>query len=149
MLKRILRLITPGTEISAKIYYRYKINRFFYEHKYNRISKFLTYRLYRKYNCYISPKAILGKNINFPHPLGIVIGDGVVIGKNCTIYQNVTLGRKNKDIPEYPAIGNNVIIYCNSTVIGNISVGDDSIIGCNSVVLKSIEKGTKCIGVVK
>ena len=71
------------------------------------------------------------------------------IGENCTIYQNVTLGRKNKDIAEYPSIGNNVTIYCNSTIVGNIEVGENSIIGCNTVVLKSVEPNSKCVGVVK
>lgn len=74
---------------------------------------------------------------------------GVEIGENVTIYQNVTLGRRNRELPEYPKIGNNVVIYCNSTVIGDINVGENTIIGCNSLVLNSIKDNSVCKGVVK
>ena len=84
-----------------------------------------------------------------PHPIGIVIGAGARIGENCVIYQNVTIGRKYRDIAEYPNIGDNVIIYCNSVLIGDINVGKNSVIGCNSVVLKSVDENSKCVGVVK
>lgn len=149
MIKKIFNFLIPGKSISKKIYYRYKISNFFYRKKLTGIAKFCMYRLYKKYHCFISYKAIIENKIEFPHPIGIVIGEGVKIGNNCIIYQNVTLGRKNREISEYPQIGNNVIIYCNSTVIGDVSIGDNSIIGCNTVVLKSVIEGSKCVGVVK
>lgn len=149
MIKNIIKMIIPGYFISKKIYYRYKLSNFLYKHGLNILSQICTYRLYKKYNCCISGKAVIGKNVEFPHPVGIVIGEGVKIGDNCVIYQNVTLGRKNRDIADYPTIGNDVIIYCNSTVIGNVKIGDNSIIGCNTVVMKSVEKNSVCIGVVK
>lgn len=149
MIKKVLKLLLPGYEISKKIYYRYKIAHFFYKKGLNILANWFSYRIYRKYNCCISYKAKIGKKIDFPHPIGIVIGEGVEIGDNCVIYQNVTLGRKDREIAEYPVLGNNVIIYCNSTLIGNIKIGDNAIIGCNSVVLKSVEKNSKCVGVVK
>lgn len=138
-----------GFETSNKIYYRYKIAHFFDSIHFEIISKIIANKIYTKYNCIISPKAIIEKGVRFPHPVGIVIGKGVKIGTGTIIYHNVTLGRKNRELNEYPQIGKNVIIYCNSTVIGKIDIGDNSIIGCNSVVLKSIKKNTKCSGVVK
>lgn len=149
MIKKLLKFMLPWNSISKKIYYIHKISNYFYKHKLTIISSFCMHRIYKKYHCCISYKSIIGRNVEFPHPYGIVIGEGVKIGNNVVIYQNVTLGRKNRDIFEYPTIGNNVIIYCNSTVIGNISIGDDSIIGCNSVILKSVKENSKCIGVVK
>ena len=38
----------------------------------------------------------------------------------------------------YPTIGNNVIIFPNSTIVGRIHIGDNSIIGANSFVNKDI-----------
>lgn len=149
MLKNILKLLTPGCELSKKIYYRYNIAHWCYKKSLVKIANYYSYKIYKKYNCCIAPGAIIGKNINFPHPVGVVIGEGVNIGDNCTIYQNVTIGRKDKDIADYPTVGNNVIIYCNSVVIGDITIGNNCIIGCNSVVLKSIEDNSKCVGVVK
>ena len=77
----------------------------------------------------------------FPHPIGIVIGLKVVIGKNCEVYQNVTIGTKDTKSFEngkYPKIGNNVIIYPNSIIIGDITIGDNVIIGAGSIVLNDV-----------
>lgn len=149
MIKLLLKKIIPWLNIEQKIYRIYLKEHKAYENKHYHLANYYSYKIYKKYNCCIAPGAIIGKNIKFPHPVGVVIGEGVNIGDNCTIYQNVTLGRKNKDIAEYPTIGNNVTIYCNSTVIGDITIGDNCIIGCNSVVLKSVEDNSKCVGVVK
>src|ERR1035437_7699815 len=40
--------------------------------------------------CEIRCSAELGTGLLFPHPTGIVIGEGVVVEDNVTIYQNVT-----------------------------------------------------------
>lgn len=149
LLKKIVKLLIPGCELSRKIYRRYSRARYFYKHNWDIVSNIITYNTYKKFHCFISPKAEIEADINFPHPIGIVIGEGAKIGKNCTIYQNVTIGRKNKDLPEYPTIKDNVVIYCNSTIIGNIEIGENSIIGCNTVVLSSVNSNSKCVGVVK
>lgn len=134
---------------SEKIYKKYKLANSLYNKGYKRLAHRVSHKIYKKYKCCISEKAIIGKNVNFPHPVGIVIGSGVQIGDNCTIYQNVTIGRKSKDIENYPKIQENVIVYCNSCLIGDITIGKNSVIGCNSVVLKSVPENAKCIGVVK
>ena len=42
-----------------------------------------------------SPKAKYGKGLYFPHPSCLIIGTGVNIKDNISIYQGVTLGRAN------------------------------------------------------
>lgn len=148
-MKRILKMLLPGYSLDQKIYNNYLIAHFFYKKGIKFFAHLFSHRIYRKYHCVISYKAKIGKNVKFPHPLGIVIGENVSIGDNCIIYQNVTLGRKNKDKAEYPVIKNNVTIYANAVIAGKIIVGDNSIIGCNAVVLKSVAPNSKCIGVVK
>ena len=91
---------------------------------------------------------IKGK-ILFPHPVGIVIGEGSIIDKNVTIYQNVTIGRKNQNIAEYPIISKDVVIYANSTIIGNVTIGQGAVIGCNSVILRNVKDGEVVYGIVK
>lgn len=54
--------------------------------------------IYYKYHCDISASANIHESVRFPHPIGIVIGNGVSIGPNCSIYQNVTLGGWNATI---------------------------------------------------
>ena len=77
-------------------------------------------------------------DLKIMHQVGIVISDRAIIGKKCKIYQNVTLGRKG----EYaPTIGDNVTIYANAVIIGNVHIGDNAIIGAGSVVLKDVPAG--------
>jgi len=147
--KKFLRQLIPGYELSKKIYRRYKFANFLYRHKLNILANICTYRTYRKYHCQISHKAIIGENVEFLHPIGVVIGEGTIIGKNVAIYQNVIIGRKRRDIIKYPVIENNVTIYGNTTIMGDIKIGSNVVIGCNSVVMRSIEENSKCYGLVK
>lgn len=45
-----------------------------------------------------------------------------------------------------PTIGNNVRIYSNSVVIGNITIGDNVNIGAGSIVLKSVPSNCTVVG---
>ncbi len=92
-------------------------------------------KLRKKYNILIGTNAVIGSNLSIIHPMNIVIGRDVILGDNITIYHNVTIGQKNN---QFPTIGNNVIIYPNSVIIGNINVGENSIIGAGSVVTKDV-----------
>lgn len=77
----------------------------------------------------------IGGGLMLPHPVGIVLGHGVVAGEQLTVYQFVTLGSKNK---AYPVIGAGVTIYPMSTVIGAIKIADRVTIGAMSFVDKNI-----------
>lgn len=93
---------------------------------------------------------VKAKQTKFPHPIGIVIGQKVVLGANCTIYQNVTIGTKDTQDyknSKYPVIGNNVIIYPNSIIIGDIKIGDNAIVGANSLVMTDVEEGSTVAGI--
>ncbi|MGL5421974.1 MULTISPECIES: serine O-acetyltransferase [Serratia] len=83
----------------------------------------------------IGIKQLYDKRTILPHPVGIVIGKNVKLGLNCTIYQNVTIGVKNVSSEQYPILGDNVIIYANACICGNIRIGNNSIIGAGSLVL--------------
>lgn len=149
MLKNIIKNLIPWLNVSEKIYKIYTKGNKAWKKERKLLAYYYFYKIFKKYGCYISPRAEIGRNLMIPHPIGIVIGSEARIGDNCTIYQNVTIGRKHNDIAENPTIGNNVTIYCNSTLIGNIKIGDNSIIGCNTVVLKSVEENSRCVGIVK
>ena len=102
----------------------------------------------RKYGCEIAPYATIGGGLFLPHSLGIVIGHGVIIGENCEIFQNVTIGsnRKSKGGQLMPIIGNNVSINTGAVVVGPINVGDNVIIGANSYVDKDIQSNVVIAG---
>lgn len=87
------------------------------------------------------------KNTKFPHPVGIVIHPKVNIGVNCTIYQNVTIGAgKFINGNNIPSIGDNVVLYANSVIIGGIKIGDNAIIGAGSVVISDIPANAIVVG---
>jgi len=66
------------------------------------------------------------------------------IGKNCTIFQHVSIGY-NVNQTEKPVIGDNVIIYAGAKVYGNIKIGDNSIVGANAVVVKDVPENSTVI----
>lgn len=101
----------------------------------------------------IHPGATIGEYFTIDHGTGVVIGETAVIGNNVKMYQGVTLGAKSfpldkdgnpiKGIDRHPHIGNNVIIYANSTILGTIKVGDGAVIGGNLWVDNDVPAGAK------
>ena len=80
-----------------------------------------------------------------PHGLnGIIVSQYASIGKNVTIYHQVTIGAKEDKYA--PIIGDNVIIYPKSILIGDIHIGDNVIIGAGSVVVKDIPDNSIAVG---
>lgn len=107
-------------------------------------------RIVKLYSCYISPKSNLSSDLYFPHPVGIVVGDGVFVGERCIIYQNVTLGAARRGDGRnglYPRLGRSVTVYAGAVIVGNIKVGDGAIIGANAVVLSDIPDNAIAVGI--
>lgn len=86
------------------------------------------------FSCHISPRCYLPLSTILPHPVGVVIGDGVLLSENVTIYQGVTLGLRNKKSNEYPIVGTDVVIYAGAIVIGAVTIADSSIIPANALI---------------
>ena len=80
----------------------------------------------------------IGRGLFLPHFSGIVINGKSVIGKNCTIYQNITIGSKKGENGDAPMIGDNVVIATGAIIIGKIKLGINVMIGANSVILKDV-----------
>ncbi|MDX2195822.1 MAG: serine acetyltransferase [Cytophagales bacterium] len=93
----------------------------------------------------IHPNAVIGVPFVIDHGTGVVIGETSIIGNNVTIYQGVTLGALHvekglSDTKRHPTVGDNVIIYARTTILGgNTVIGDNYIIGGSVFLTKSIE----------
>lgn len=152
MIKKIIKRFLSFAHYEDSIHKLYtKSHR--YTNKNNKINNYLidmyNYKMYKEYNCIISGRAVIKSKLKLPHPVGIVIGGDfgnitTVIGKNVTIYQNVTIGRKDDN---YPKIGDNVIIYAGAVVIGDVHIGNNVIIGANAVVTHDVPDNCVVAGI--
>jgi serine O-acetyltransferase len=88
----------------------------------------------------------IGGGLRLLHPNGVVVFPGSVIGPNCLIFQQVTLGTGGSK-PGAPVIGGHVTIGAGAKIIGGVKVGDHALIGANAVVLQDVPAGATAVGV--
>ena len=113
-----------------------------------RAAKFFSNRLQR-YGFYVSANAEIASSVKFPHPVGIVIGEGVVIEERVTIFQNVTLGGGrigDGKKGNYPHICKNTTIFAGAVIVGKVKIGQGCIVGANAVVLQDIPDFMTAVG---
>ena len=66
------------------------------------------------------------------------------IGKNCKIFQQVTIGYNGS---EQPILGDNVTVCCGAKVLGDVHIGNNVVIGANAVVVKDVPDNVVVAGV--
>lgn len=96
----------------------------------------------------IHPGAKIGENFFIDHGTGVVIGETTVIGNNVKIYQGATLGALSfpkdergkiiKGGKRHPTIKDNVTIYAEATILGDVVIGKGSVIGGNVWIKESV-----------
>lgn len=75
---------------------------------------------------------------------GIIISHYAKIGKNCTIFQQVTIAQDSEN--KSATIGDNCIIGAGAKIIGNVTIGNNVVIGANAVVTKDIPSNSTAVG---
>lgn len=137
-------LLYPGYHalLSHRIAHRfYTLRLFLIARMISQFSRFLT-------GIEIHPGAQIGQRLFIDHGMGTVIGETAIIGDDCLIYHNVTLGgTSSKDVKRHPTVGNNVMIGAGAQIIGPISIGDNAKVGTNSVVVRDVEANTTVAGI--
>jgi len=103
----------------------------------------------------IHPGAEIGAGFFIDHGTGVVIGETTIIGKNVKLYQGVTLGALSfakdkegniiKGGKRHPTIDDNVVIYAEATILGDVFIGKGAVIGGNAWIKTDVEAG-KTIG---
>jgi serine O-acetyltransferase len=88
----------------------------------------------------------IGGGLLIPHPNGIVIHPEAVVGPNCLIFQQVTLGAGGP-IPGCPKLGGHVDVGAGAKILGGVTIGDHARIGANAVVLIDVPAGATAVGV--
>lgn len=100
------------------------------------ILTFFLSRSAHRHGGYIGPDTVMKDIPVLPHGLhGIFISRYAVVGKNCHIYQNVTIGEVNG---KAPVIGDNCMIGAGACMIGGIRIGNNVKIGAGAVVSQDV-----------
>jgi serine O-acetyltransferase len=99
----------------------------------------------------IHPGARIGRSFFIDHGTGVVIGETSIIGDCVKIYQGVTLGalsfpRDNhgriiKGGKRHPTIEDDVTIYAEATILGDVKIGRGAVIGGNVWIKESVPPG--------
>jgi len=115
------------------------------------IPRIMTECAHAKTGIDIHPGARIGKNFFIDHGTGVVIGETTVIGDRVKIYQGVTLGAMSfpkdergriiKSGKRHPTIEDNVTIYAEATILGDIVIGKGAVIGGNVWVKEPVPPG--------
>ncbi|WP_236544513.1 serine O-acetyltransferase [Roseovarius atlanticus] len=80
------------------------------------------------------------------HPNGVVVHPDAVIGPNCILFQQVTLGTNRGD-KGAPQLGGHVDVGPGAKILGPVTIGDHAVIGANAVVLHDVPAGATAVGV--
>ena len=100
----------------------------------------------------IDAGAHIGPGLWMPHGGYIVIGP-VRMGRNCEIFQGVTLGESESTLTERPAepgvptLGDRVWVGPGAVIAGELTVGDDASVGANSLVVHDVPPRGVALGV--
>lgn len=96
----------------------------------------------------IHQAARIGPGFFIDHGMGTVIGETAIVGKNCMLFHQVTLGGTGKETGKrHPTLRDNVVIGAGAKILGNITLGSNVYVGSNSVVLKDVPDNCTVVGV--
>lgn len=93
---------------------------------------------------YDIPPNVFGPGLDIVHIGSIVVSPKARIGKNCMIYQNVTIGEEDSCAPQ---IGDYVCILPGAKLFGDITIGNNVMVGANAVVCKDVPDRVRVAGV--
>lgn len=96
----------------------------------------------------VAPATTAGAGLVCPHPVGIAISGGTVLGKRNRVLRTVSIGGSgDPSRPGSPSSGDDVWFMDNSKVFGDIHVGDRSIVGCLAVITADVPEDTFVQGI--
>jgi serine O-acetyltransferase len=96
----------------------------------------------------IHPGAEIQGGLFIDHGMGVVIGETTEVGRNCTLYQGVTLGGTSlQHGKRHPTLEDNVVVGAGAGIIGAVVVGENSKIAAGAVVVKDVPPNSTVVGV--
>lgn len=97
----------------------------------------------------IHPGARIGRRFFIDHGAGVVIGETAVIGDDCVMFHNVTLGGTGKhEGKRHPTLEDDVFVGTGATLLGPIHVGRAARIGAGAFIhMRDVPPETTVVGV--
>jgi serine O-acetyltransferase len=112
------------------------------------ISALMLRRLTIRFGISISAATDIGSGLHIGHIGGIVVNENSVIGKNCNISHDVTLGQANRGRNRgCPRLGDNVYIGPGAKIVGAVRIGNNVAIGANCVVTRDVPDNAVIVGI--
>lgn len=103
------------------------------------LCRLILFRCGRRFGISIPYNTRIGPGLYIGHYGGIVVNDQAILGCDCNINHEVTIGvRYGGKHPGVPAIGDRVYLGPGCKVLGGITLGNDVAAGANSVVVESV-----------
>ena len=154
---RVVRENDPAARSNFEVYFlyngfkavrKYRRAHWFYRHRMFFIARWISQRAKFRTGVEIHPAAKIGEGLFIDHGTGVVIGETAEIGKNCVIYQGVTLGGTGKESGKrHPTLDDNVMVGAGAKVLGPIHIGSNVKIAAGAVVLDDIPDNATAVGV--
>ncbi|HET9379047.1 MAG TPA: serine acetyltransferase [Chthoniobacterales bacterium] len=91
-------------------------------------------------------EAQIGSGLRIHHFGNIFINSNVIIGRNCTLRQGVTIGNRFEDGPS-PVVEDDVEFGAYAQALGGIHISKGAKIGAMSVVLCDVPAGGTAVGI--
>ncbi|PPK97247.1 serine O-acetyltransferase [Kineococcus xinjiangensis] len=110
-----------------------------------RVARVLVVNLY---GIELPPDVQVGRRVHLPHAQGVVAVPGSVIGNDCMLRHNVTLGVAAGNGEGRPNIGDRVQFGPGAMVLGGVSVGDDALVGPGALVIEDVPAGFRALAPV-
>jgi len=127
----------------------YRIAHHFHQQRVPLVPRMLTESAHASTGIDIHPGATIGAGCFIDHGTSVVIGETTVIGRDCTLYQGVTLGARRFDraksgairrgLKRHPTLCDGVTVYANATILGGKTIiGSHSRIAAGVLVQESV-----------
>lgn len=115
-----------------------------------RLAKVFSFANFLIFGLEVPARLEIGSGLVLPHTHGTILGAGR-IGRNVTIYQQVTLGARFADfdyiVDQRPDIADGALITAGAKIIGGVRIGKNARIGANAVVTKDVPDDHIAVGV--
>ena len=107
--------------VGFRIVRAYRRQHWLYERGHRTLALWLAKRSRIRYGADIHPAAKIGRRFTVDHGIGVVIGGTAVIGDDCLMYQNATLGMTGKHGGKrHPTVGDGAYVGAGSVVVDNV-----------------------------